>query len=218
VALVVAAVAIVVATVIASSKLLLFIFDELDLVAYLGLFLACWIGAGGAIVPVPGVRAISWVMIVQQGAALDPLVVPLVAAAAMVLGQSSYFFATRAASRRMAADGEADDVDAESADAQPDSDAAEVEESRRAQYIAAAKRRVEGQIHEHGMRTVYLTSALPSPVTTLATTAAAGAGMTYLKFLIASFAGFLTLSTVLVLVGQGLLAALRSFVGPGWFS
>jgi uncharacterized membrane protein YdjX (TVP38/TMEM64 family) len=218
VALVVAIVAIVVATVIASSRLLLFVFDTLDLLAYLGLFIACWIGAGGLIVPVPGVRAISWVMVVQQGAALEPVEVALVAASAMVLGQTSYFLAARTAARRLAtgrdkADVVDETVDGASADATED----DVATSRRARYVAAAKRRVESQIHEHGMLTVYVTSALPTPATTLATTAAATTGMRYWRFFLASFGGFLTISTVLVLIGLGVLAAIRSFLGPGWF-
>ena len=94
----------------------------------------------------------------------------------------------------------------------------EVEVSRRARYVASVKDRVETQVHEHGVLTVYVTAALPTPATTIATTAAASAGMTYLKFVAASFAGFLTMSTVLVLIGQGVLAALRSFIGPGYFS
>ena len=77
------------------------VFGDLDLLAYAGLFIACWVGAGGAIVPIPGVRLVSWLMIVQQGAALDPIVTALVAASAMVLGQTSYFLAARAAANRV---------------------------------------------------------------------------------------------------------------------
>ena len=73
---------------------------ELDFLGYLSLFVACWVGAGGALVPIPGVRALSWIMIIQQGAALDPLLVAVIAASAMVLGQSTYFLATRAAQNR----------------------------------------------------------------------------------------------------------------------
>jgi hypothetical protein len=147
----------------------------------------------------------------------------------MVLGQTSYFVAARAASRRVAgrpdtstegaldANGEESPIDAVSAGADTEPETA-VESSRRARYMAAARNRVESQIHERGMLTVYLTSALPTPVTTLATTAAATAGMSYWRFLVASFGGFLTLAVVLVLIGLGLLAAIRSFVRPGWFS
>ena len=101
VAVVVALIAIIVATTIASSRLLLRVTDNLDLVAYASLFVTCWIGAGGAIVPVPGVRAFSWFLLIQQGAALDPLIVALVGASAMVLGQTSYFLAARTAARRI---------------------------------------------------------------------------------------------------------------------
>ena len=43
---------------------LLDVAHDLGLFAYLGLMLVCWIGAGGALVPVPGVRPLSWIMIV----------------------------------------------------------------------------------------------------------------------------------------------------------
>ncbi len=100
--------AIFIATLIASSRLLRLVFEDIDVLAYLGLFIACWIGAGGALVPVPGVRPISWFMVVQQSAALSPVIVATLAATAMVLGQTSYFMATRAAMRRASAGGHAD--------------------------------------------------------------------------------------------------------------
>jgi membrane protein DedA with SNARE-associated domain len=218
VAVVIALVAIVVATTIASSRLLLLISDNLDLVAYAGLFVTCWIGAGGAIVPVPGVRAFSWFMLVQQGAALDPLIVALVGASAMVLGQTSYFLAARTATRRIEHAEEAKSAEAKSAEASKSAESeateakpAEAEPTgRRARYMASAKRRIELQIHNHGMATMFLVTALPSPVTTLATTAAAGEGMSYARFFPAAFGGYLTLCAVLALIGEGLINTVRS--------
>ena len=218
-AVVVALVAIVVATFIASSRLLRILFTDLDVVAYLGLFAACWIGAGGALVPVPGVRALSWIMVVQQGAALDPVIVALVAAFAMVVGQTSYFFAARAASHHAAdaapdiEEEEEEEVDglSEPVDALPLPDPPVREEalSRRARAVAAVKERVRRQVSEHGTLTVFLVTALPTPLTTLTTTAAAASGLSYPRFVASALCGYLVLCSVLVLFGQGLVAAFQ---------
>ena len=226
VVMLVALVAIVVATFIASSRLLRFVFEDLDVLAYAGLFLACWIGAGGGLVPVPGVRAISWLMIVQQGAALDPVIVALVAAFAMVLGQSSYFLATRATRQHLAEDA-AHKHQTESADAHelpkspapsaqgqpqqpPHTEAAVAAESRRARAMATARRRITYQVQHHGIATVFVVCALPTPLTTLTTTAASASGMRYPRFFVAALSGFLLLSSILALFGQGLVIAFQS--------
>lgn len=217
VATVFAIVAIFVATLIASSRLLRFVFQDLDILAYVGLFVACWIGAGGMIVPIPGVRLVSWLMIVQQGAALDPIIVALIAAFAMLLGQTSYFFAARAAAGRVGR--HADDLDAAAAaeravdDVRPASAVDAEELSRRKRYMQDAERRVNRQIRQHGIATVFLVCALPTPVTTITTTAAATIGMRYPRFALAAFAGFLVLSCLLVAVGVGLFAGIRSLLG-----
>ena len=212
-ATVVAIVAIVVATVIASSRLLRLVFDGLDVLAYAGLFATCWIGAGGALVPIPGIRPISWFLVVQQGAALDPVTVALVAAFAMVLGQSSYFLAPRrgspAAWRRPFG--------------------ALARGGRRPGPPPATRREHPGlepvdrgcPHPRHGPRPdrtgwspCSSVSAVPTPLTTLTTTAAAATGMAYVRFFPPSFAGFLVLCSVLALFGQGLLVAVRS-LWPG---
>lgn len=224
VVIVVALLAIFVATFIASSRLLRFVFEDLDILAYAGLFLACWIGAGGGLVPVPGVRAISWLMIIQQGAALDPVVVALVAGFAMVLGQTSYFLAARATRQRIAEnaahkhEAEATDADAapeppEPGDAQalPQGDDAVVAESRRARAMATARRRITDQVQHHGIITVFAVCSLPTPLTTLTTTAASASGMPYPRFFVAALSGFLLLSSILALFGQGLVVAFQSF-------
>jgi len=169
-------------------------------------------------VPVPGVRAMSWLMIMQQGAALNPYVVAAVGAGAMVIGRTSYFVATRARARRSGAMSESTPTDeapeeelaAESED-EPASASPE-EMGRRQRYMASATRRIQRQIHEHGMATVFVVSALPSPMTTLTTTAAASSGMSYVRFFAAAFSGFLLLSAILAGVGQALLQAFRSIV------
>lgn len=208
VATVFAIAAIFVATLIASSRLLRFVFQDLDIIAYVGLFVACWIGAGGMIVPIPGVRLVSWLMIVQQGAALDPVIVALIAAFAMLLGQTSYYFASRAAANRVGKHAEYADANA---GAEPGADDEEL--TRRARYIQNAERRVNRQIRQHGILTVFLVCALPTPVTTITTTAAATIGMRYPRFALAALAGFLVLSSLLVMVGVGLFAGVRSLLG-----
>lgn len=210
IATVVAIVAIVVATYVASSYLLRLVFGQLDLLAYAGLFAACWIGAGGALVPVPGVRPISWVMVVQQGAALDPIPVALVGAVAMVLGQTSYFVATRRIALRGPTTGGTgpEPVAVVPSDAAPRG-------GRWSRRVARARSGVEARVRTHGMLTVFAVSSLPSPLTTLTTTAAAASGMPYVRFFPASFAGFLTLCSVLALFGQGLLLAVGGAVGRG---
>ena len=68
---------------------------RVDLVPYLGLAAASWVGAGGVLVPVPGTRPLSWVMIVHQSVSLDPLVVAMAGALAMALGQTSLYLAAQ---------------------------------------------------------------------------------------------------------------------------
>jgi uncharacterized membrane protein YdjX (TVP38/TMEM64 family) len=208
--------AIVVALYVSSANLIQRLFNpELDLLGYLSLFVACWIGAGGALVPIPGVRALSWVMIVQQGAALDPLVVALIAASAMVLGQSSYFLATRAAQKRShRASDDGAETQVETATESAAEDAAEQDlatetdtdthRRRMPKFMSRVADRIQRQIRVHGFITVYIVCALPTPLTTLTTTAAAGSGMGYLRYVVAAFAGFITLCTTLAFVGDNL--------------
>lgn len=198
--------AIFVATFIASSRLLRFAFDDLDIFAYIGLFIACWVGAGGALVPVPGVRPVSWLMVIQQAAALNPWTVALVAAAAMALGQSSYFLATRAAIARH----QKSVASADPAEPTADVEASEpAEPTGRSAAVIRMKHRVEGRVQRHAFSTAFLTTALPSPLTTIATTASASAGTRYPSWLAPAFTGYLLFATILAVVGQGLLAMVR---------
>jgi membrane protein DedA with SNARE-associated domain len=103
----VAVIAMLLATAIASARLLRLVFDQLDVLAYAGLFITCWLGAGGALVPIPGVRWMSFLMIINQAAAMDPVTVAVVGATAMVCGQTSWFLAARAGSQRVRAHHEA---------------------------------------------------------------------------------------------------------------
>lgn len=205
---VLAILAITVAALVASANLLERLRNpQLDLLGYASLFVACWIGAGGALVPIPGVRAVSWVMIVQQGAALDPLVVTAVAASAMVLGQTSYFFATRAALARAAHHAAAESAAPTTPSGRPSAESAPAESAakrRLANRMKRAENVIEHQVREHGLVTVFIVCALPTPLTTLTTTAAAGSGMGYGRYFIAAAGGFLVLSGVLAFLGDQL--------------
>jgi uncharacterized membrane protein YdjX (TVP38/TMEM64 family) len=205
VAAILAILAISVAAIVASANLWERLRNpELGLLGYLSLFITCWIGAGGALVPIPGVRAVSWVMIVQQGAAFDPLVVTGVAATAMVLGQTSYFFATRAAVARATRGHATGTIDAE---LHADDEPPEPDVSRRQRMTALmqrAREAVERQIGRHGFLTVFFVCALPTPLTTLTTTAAADSGMSYPRYLIAAAGGFVLLCGVLAFLGDTL--------------
>jgi hypothetical protein len=214
----IAIVAIFVATLIASSRLLRLAFDDLNVLAYLGLFAACWVGAGGALVPVPGVRPISWLMVIQQGAALDPVVVAGAAAIAMAAGQSSYFLAARAAMRRhersagTAGSGQPDPVTPEVADP-PVALGAAVDDGVGEEtkgVLARTRERVQRRVVAHATGTAFLVSMIPSPLTTLATTASAAAGTPYAGWIAPTLGGYLTFCAILAVVGQGLLLAIRS--------
>jgi membrane protein DedA with SNARE-associated domain len=211
VAIAIAFTAIVIGALMASTRFLRIAFPNFELIAYVSLFVTCWIGAGGAIVPVPGVRLVSWLLIVQQGAALEPIAVAGVAAIAMVTGQSSIFFAARAAATRVRERTEWPDSEAVPDGAAPPGD--DAEPSRRARYVARAEQRVKLQIKRHGFATVFAVCALPTPLTTVTTTAAASSGMSYPRYFIAALSGYLVLASILVLVGQGLFAGIRSIVG-----
>ncbi|MDH4141987.1 MAG: hypothetical protein OEV61_05190 [Chloroflexota bacterium] len=200
---------------------------DLGLLAIIGLMVVCWVGAGGALVPVPGVRPLSWVMIVNQGAVLDPLLVAILTALAMALGQSSYFVATRAGKHHHEkvrdgdrASGRHHDDDAATTVAGVASAGRDPSEppgsggrstrlvTRARSAMSRAREYVERRMHRHPQRTVFALSLIPNPLTTFATVTAAAIGMEYGRFFAASLAGFLVLTSVLVIAGQGILLAL----------
>jgi uncharacterized membrane protein YdjX (TVP38/TMEM64 family) len=217
VAAVLAILAIIVAALVASANLWTRLRNpELDFLGYASLFVACWIGAGGALVPIPGVRAISWVMIVQQGATLDPLVVTAVAASAMVLGQTSYFMATRTALARARRHAAAHPAAPTTPSSGPPTDTTPAESAthgRLATLMLRARDAIESQIERHGFVTVFVVCTLPTPLTTLTTTAAADSGMPYWRYFIAAAGGFLVLSGALAFVGDELFGGFLQNLG-----
>jgi hypothetical protein len=63
-------------------------------------------------------------------------------------------------------------------------------------------------MHTHPQSTVFALCVIPNPLTTFATVTASAAGVEFVHFFAASLAGFLVLTSALVILGQGLLQAL----------
>jgi len=187
--------------------------------AYLGLMGLCWVGAGGALVPIPGVRPLSWVMIVHQSTVLFAPIVVIVAALAMGLGQSSYFLAVQL-ERRRAQDGHGhrrhghlrvpvgDDVAAQVGSGAPRSKSPNRIVARSRALLDAGREAVTKRMTTHPQRILFLLCLVPNPLTTFATVSAASSGVPFGRFFAASLAGFLVLATALAIAGQGILAAL----------
>ena len=193
---------------------------DLGILPYLALMVLCWLGTGGALVPIPGVRLLSWVTIVQQGAYLDPVLVAVLAALSMAAGQTSYFAAARYGERftsgriqrfaHLRVPGSA----AATTDAAVADDVL-VPVGRRRRLMRGGRERLERASHSiaarmrsHPGRTIFAVSVIPSPLTTLATLTAAMSDVPYLRFVVPSLAAFLILTSVLASSGRGILTAL----------
>ena len=61
----------------------------------------------------------------------------------------------------------------------------------------------------HPRRIIFGLSVIPNPLTTFATVTASAVGVSFTHFFAASLAGFLVLTSALVILGQGMLQALR---------
>jgi hypothetical protein len=196
---------------------------DLGVLPYLALMALCWLGMGGALVPIPGVRFLSWVTIVQQGGALQPLLVAALAAVAMALGQTSFFIAARSgegfvrgrvggASTAETGGGAPADEPSRATDGAAAEPAAESPSGARRflrggrARLARAGTSIGHRIATAPRRTIFLASVLPSPLTTLATVAAASVGVAFRTFFVTALAGFLVFSSVLAILGQSLIA------------
>ncbi len=91
--MVIVVLALLIAIILSSTRLLRIIFDGLDVVALVGVFLVNWLGNGGALVPIPGSRFVGLLLVFQQAVILPSWEVFAVAGAAMALGLSSYYIA-----------------------------------------------------------------------------------------------------------------------------
>ncbi len=91
--LVIVGLAVLALIVLSTFRFLHVIFEGLDVIAYVGLFLVNWLGNGGILVPIPGARFIGLLMIFQQAVLMPSWEVFVVAGAAMSLGLLSYYIA-----------------------------------------------------------------------------------------------------------------------------
>ena len=153
--------------------------------AWIGLFLANWIGNGGILVPIPGLRFVGWTMAAHQGAEGPTIIVGLVAGVAMALGQTSFYLTAAAGSDRLSGKGK--DRSGSLAD-----------------LALKAKDRTKDFVERHGFPTIFTLSVLPNPLTTFATVTAGTMGMSFRTFLVANFAGHVILGLILALFGQRL--------------
>jgi len=158
---------------------------EIPWLAWIGLFLANWIGNGGILVPIPGLRLVGWTMAVHQGADGPTILVGLVAGMAMALGQTSFYLAAAAGSDRFSGPGKE-------------------RSGRVVDMLRSAKERTEDFVERHGFPTIFTLSVLPNPLTTFATITAGSLGMGFRTFLVANFAGHVTLGLILALFGRWL--------------
>jgi len=187
----------IVAIAVSASRLLFLLVDALDILAYAGLFVTNWVANGGLLVPVPGLRLVGWLMIVQQGGTLDAAVAGVVGGLAMTLGQTSLYVA--AASAREGAERH-----------RPD-------EPSRLRSIASGERaeamrsRLERLLREHGFATIVGVSFLPTPMTTVATGMAGAMAFGFRRFVLASLIGRIALGLALAYLGD----AIMGVVTPG---
>jgi len=195
VALLLAIVGVAAASLFLGARLVRLFLGLTDLAAYMGLFIVNWIANGGLLVPIPGLRIVGWLLIISQGAALDPAVAGVVGGIAMALGQTSFYVAGDAGRRRTASH-----------------DPAVTGSPRHARLarlsagprVAQAKQRITRLLRVHGFATITLISVIPSPLTAFACGTAGAMGMGFRRFVLASLVGRIALGLVLAYLGSGL--------------
>jgi membrane protein DedA with SNARE-associated domain len=156
--------------------------------AWIGLFLANWIGNGGILVPIPGLRLVGWTMAAHQGAEGPTLLVGLVAGVAMALGQTSFYLTAAAGSDRLKGSGKKKE-----------------RSGRLVEILQQVQATIERFMQDHGFPTIFTLSLVPSPFMTFASITAATMGMGFREFLAANFLGHIVLGLILALFGQWLL-------------
>jgi len=159
--------------------------------AWIGLFLANWIGNGGILVPIPGLRLVGMTMTAHQGAEGATIFVGLVAGFAMALGQTSFYLTAASGSKHLQ-----DSKDKKEKKAR---------DGRVAVLLRRAKDKVADFVDRHGFPTIFTLSTFPNPLTTFATITAGSMGMGFREFLVANFLGHVILGLILALFGQWLL-------------
>ncbi len=159
---------------------------SISLLAWVGLFLANWIGNGGLLVPIPGLRFVGWTMVVHQGAEGPTLLIGLIAGIAMGLGQMSFYCTAAAGSER-----------AQGSKKAPRS-------GRIVDSMRRARDRIARFVEFHGIPTIFGLSLVPNPLTTFASITAGSLGMGFRRFLPANFGGHIILGLILALFGRWL--------------
>ena len=201
-AIVIVLLALLVATTLAGARVLLEVAQELDLVAYLGLFLVNWLGNGGGLVPIPGARAIGLLMIFQQAVLLSPVEVWATGGVAMALGLLSYYVAG-ARSAAIYARGDREGAMEAAREAVP---SAAVSTRRKiadrfSRSWAEARQHAQPVIERHGLIGMFALCLIPWPLSTAAAFLGGGMGFGFARFLLASFAAKLALSAIVVAAG-----------------
>lgn len=161
---------------------------DISWAAWIGLFLANWVGNGGILVPIPGLRFVGWTMAAHQGAEGPTILVGLVAGFAMALGQTSFYLTAAAGSDRFSGKGKD-------------------RSGNLAELMRKVKDRVSDFVERHGFPTIFTLSTVPNPLTTFATITAGTMGMGFRTFLVANFAGHVILGLILALFGRSLLGS-----------
>jgi hypothetical protein len=210
-------VAIFAATAIASARILLAIAHELDLVAYLGLFLVNWLGNGGGLVPIPGARYIGLLMIFQQAVVLPAVEVWLVGGTAMALGLLSYYVAG-ARSAAFYARGERARAIEAIADVSPQEPPAGGTRRRVSERFsrswAQAREHAQPIIERHGLAGMLALCFVPWPLAAGAAFMGGAMGFGFARFLLASFVAKLLLSALVVSAGLLFTLVAKAFVTP----
>ena len=195
VALLVAITGIAAASIFLGARLLRILLGLTDLGAYMGLFIVNWVANGGLLVPIPGLRIVGWLLIISQGAALDPAIAGIVGGVAMASGQTSYYVAGDAGRRRTSGH--------DTAASRPPRHArlARLSSGPR---VVRAKERITRLIRVHGFATISLLSLVPSPLTTFGCATAGAMGMGFRRFVLASLLGRIALGLFLAYLGSSL--------------
>ena len=200
VAFLVAIVGLASASIFLGAHLLRLLFGLTDLGAFAGMFIVNWVANGGLLVPIPGLRIVGWLLIISQGAALDPAIAGVVGGVAMALGQTSYYVTGDAGRRHTS--GHAADVPAG-----PPRHARLARLSSRlssSARITRAKERITQLLGVHGFATITVLSLLPSPLTAFACATAGAMGMGFRRFVLASLLGRIAFGLLLAYLGSGL--------------
>jgi hypothetical protein len=203
-AIVVLLVALFVATAFASARILLTIAGELDLVAYIGLFVVNWLGNGGGLVPIPGARYIGLLMIFQQAVVLPAVEVWLVGGTAMALGLLSYYVAGARSAAIYSSGDHAGAIQAAQDVATPGTSAEEPRRRLTARFTRSwsqARERAKPLIERHGVLGMFALCLVPWPLAAGGAFIGGAMGFGFARFLVASFAAKLALSALIVAAG-----------------